>query len=87
MTDYAVKRAVDRAIKGNSKAPEVVRRGVIILDVQFLSDGDLQESLRSYGLDASSVEAALETAIAAVHKQGSKSGRVIVPDPKLMLNG
>lgn len=85
MSDYTVKSAVDRAIKGNGKAAEVVRAGVVILDVQILNNGDLQESLRSYGLDASNVQAALDTAIATVREQVAKGSRIVVP--KLVPNG
>lgn len=78
--NYLIKKAVEKAIKGNGKDAEVVRAGVVILDVQILSSGDLQESLRSYGLDAANIQAALETATATVRTQIAKSAsRIVVP--------
>jgi hypothetical protein len=82
VSNYVVEKAVKQAIKGNGKPLSVVKAGVVILDVQVLSDGDLQESLRSYSLEAATVLTALETAVVTVKQEVEKQKRrIMVPQP------
>jgi hypothetical protein len=82
VSNYVVEKAVKQATKGNGKPLSVVKAGVVILDVQVLSDGDLQESLRSYSLEAATVLTALETAVVTVKQEVEKQKRrIMVPQP------